>query len=75
MFSEYSKQTDTSRQSDCLRDEMFSAATIEAIRGGGGGGGRGYAVAFSVHCAEYLLFSGHLLPIILRPPVGWKVRP
>ena len=73
MFSEYSKQTDTSRQSDCLRDEMFSAATIEAFRGGGGG--RGYAVAFSVDCAEYLLFSGHLLPIILRPPVGWKVRP
>ena len=39
MFSEYFKQTDTSGQSDCLRDEMFSAATIEAIRGGGGGKG------------------------------------
>ena len=47
MFSEYSKQTDTSRQSDCLRDEMFSAATIEAFRGGGWGGGGGEGVMLS----------------------------
>lgn len=61
MFSEYFKQTDTSRQSDCLRDEMFSAATIEAIRGGGGGGGGmlspSLSIAQNTYCSRDIYFQ------------------